>query len=241
MATQNEGAVGHDPETMIEILKLFGDIPADEMDLIKERLEKRILKKQVDSYHQMLLDRIFPRRDRSGKVIVPEPQPYREYMLMAGRHYRSDVSDMAEARKEHTARLNAVKAMHLKACKEAEANHLPEPEAPPMPEFRDPQLREFIPGNRVTPQNDGEALEMLQDPLKWRPVGLGAPDDEMARLVAEANAARATSQQKDEEIAKLKAAHDAQIEALKAQLLAQAGTEQGSNKNQQGQGRRNGQ
>jgi hypothetical protein len=171
-----------------EIMELIGGIPEDDLQLFKERLEKRRNTIQRSEYHEAILGRVFPRPGRP----VPELPggKYEGYLITAGKHYRTEGADLAAAQREHKER-----------CEQADKlNHQ-------RPEFPIIVQREYSANETIVPQDDGEALMMLQDPEKFRPLRSDQQTDRIAQLLAEQNALKAghdaKAREQDAEIARL--------------------------------------
>lgn len=170
-----------------EVLELIGGIPEDDLKIFKDRLDKRAKVHQKSKYHQAILDRVFP---QPGQPVPELPGgQYQSYELIAGKHFRPDQAHVEAARAEYLAK-----------CEEAKRNGRPLPDLNAFPEVR---LTEYKAGSIVTPQNDGEALEMLQNPDKWRP--LHEERDRISELLAEQNRLKQTDAEKDRIIAQLRA------------------------------------
>jgi hypothetical protein len=183
MATATQKA-GLPQEQLVEIMSLLGGIPEADMAIFKERLERRAKVKEQGAYHAIVKARCFP---KPGHPIPELPGgQYETYQITAGKHYRVEKSDMELARKEYR-----------RKCAEAEAAKVG---PPPFPEVG---MTEYCAKQNITPQDDGEAFMMVQDPEKFRP--LRGEMDKIAEMLAEQNALRQGAAAKDAEIARLMA------------------------------------
>jgi hypothetical protein len=178
-------------DLLADLMHMFGDVPADDLEIFKERMEKRAKVKELGAYHQIILNRVYTRPGR------PKPElpggVYESYQLMGGRHYRIEDKDLLAAQQEFKEKCDTAKSKGHN-----------------IPDFPELQQTEYGIGQTITPQNDGEALMMLQDPEKFRP--LKGDGDKMAELIAENlrlqqdrdRAIAASTAQKDNEIAVLR-------------------------------------
>lgn len=162
-----------------DILELLGGTSEDDMEIMRDRLKRREETQNQSEYHRVLLARVFP---KPGHPIPELPEgKYESYEILKGLHYHNLNADVLLAREEHKKRCE--RAVQLNA---------------PIPDFPTIIPTQYNTGSTVTPQDDAEALMMLQDADKFHPMR-GGEQDRIATLLAEANA-------KETRIAELEAA-----------------------------------
>jgi hypothetical protein len=147
-----------------EFIKLCSELPPADKAALAARLGRQRADDGRSAYHRTIVARATAGRDEP----VPELPPggYETYTVQKGKHYRTERADLEAARERYDAR--------CKAAREA---------GKPTPDWLDPKQKEYRPGDEVTPETDGEALLMVQDPEKFRRKVPGAPPDRIADLL----------------------------------------------------------
>jgi hypothetical protein len=152
-----------------DFTELCKNLPEVDREIIAERARQKQQRSEQSEYHQAVQARVFTRRTKQ-KPELPDGD-YQTYVLLKGKHYRIEQEDLDATRKDYEHR-----------CKEALAAGHREPD------WEDPELKEYRPGDTIKPQNDGEALLMVQDPEKFKvyvPNEKQDHADRIAQLLAE--------------------------------------------------------
>lgn len=189
-----EEPIGHEL-AWDEAESLGMNITPDELRMVRT-IRSRAKRGQKTEYRKMLERRTAQRRPGTKEEMDKRfPLPggcYQSYRLAYGRHKRVDEVERQRVEDETKAiakRTNGIISN------------------PPQPEYH-----EFIPGDLITPETDGEALMMEQDRMKYVPQGPGQSQKAVDVLEMELNRVRALA-------AKTEGEKDTEIERLKAELL----------------------
>lgn len=150
----------------------------DEIDPQILSIAKRINDRVKNRVHTPYRKAILARLQAPNQNALP-PMTYQSYKVVYGQHSHFAREDVAECEKLNRGRSNK--------------------------DLLNPRESNYGPGDTFTPQSDGEALMVDQDPNKYQPIGVvvGSEQAGAADLLAEINRLKANEAAKDAEMKEL--------------------------------------